>query len=247
MTEREKKKSIRAEFEERIDRMLSGVSECSKAVEAELGELTGAKGELSGISKELERVKERLGEKKRLSKERQEEIRDAIEILEEALEAKRKKVKERSTGKEDEYLNSLKYLKADFENYKRRTEKDKREFGEYLIKGFITDLLPIKDGLEVATGHARANENSEWLLKGVEMTVKQITEQLKREGLEEIHAEGEQFDPFKHEVIAKETVEDPPENTVIKVMRKGYIFRGKVIRPAMVKIAVKDYMDKQAR
>lgn len=238
MTER--KKSIKKELEERIDRLLSGAGDCSKAVEAELGELSGTKGELSGIAKELARIKEMLTAKRRLSKEKQEEIRDAVEILEEELESKRSKVTERSTGKVEEYLNSLKYLQAEFENYKRRTEKDKRDFGDYLIKGFILDLLPIKDGLEVAIGHAKENENAEGLLKGVEMTVKQINELLKREGFEEIEAEGEQFDPFKHEVVAKETVEDPPENTVLDVMRKGYVFRGKVVRPAMVKIAVKE-------
>ncbi len=240
---RESGKSRKKDFKERIDRLFSGVDGCSKTVEAELGNLSGIKGELSGIMKELERIKAVLAEKKKLSADKLEEIGDAVEILEEELEAKRKKVKERSTGKEEEYLNSLKYLKAEFENYKRRVEKEKQEFGEYLIKGFIQDLLPIKDALEVAIVHAKENENSEGLLKGVEMTLKQINELLKREGLEEIKAEGEQFDPFKQEVVSKEIVEDHPENTVIKVMRKGYMFHGKVIRPAMVKIAIKEQKD----
>jgi molecular chaperone GrpE len=236
-------KSRKKNFKERIDHLFSGVGVCSKVVEAELGALTGIKGELSGIMKELERTKEMLPEKKKLSEEKLEEIGDAVAILEEELEAKRKKVKERLTGKEEEYLNSLKYLKAEIENYKRRAEKEKQEFGEYLITGFIRDLLPIKDTLEVAIEHAKDNEQSEGLVKGVEMTVKQINELLKREGLEEIKAEGEQFDPFKHEVVAKEMVKKHPENAVIEVMRKGYLFRGKVIRPAMVKIAIKEQKD----
>ncbi|MBK5191524.1 MAG: nucleotide exchange factor GrpE [Methanosarcinales archaeon] len=233
-------KSRKKDFKERIDRLFSSVYACSKTVEAELGNLSGIKGELSGIMKELERIRALLTEKKKLSSDKLEEIGDAVEILEEELEAKRKKVKERSTGKEGEYLTALQYQKAELENYKRRTEKEKQEFGEYLIKGFTQDLLPIKDSLEVAIEHAREDENSEGLLKGVEMTVKQINELLKREGLGEIEAEGEQFDPFKHEVVAKEIAEDHPENTVIEVMRKGYMFRGKVIRPAMVKIATKE-------
>lgn len=237
-------KSRKKDFKERIDRLFSSVYDCSKTVEAELGNLSGIKGELSGIAKELERIKALLTEKKKLGKENLEEIGDAIEILEEESEAKRKKVEELSTGKEGEYLNSLKYLKAEFENYKRRAEKEKQEFGEYIIKGFIQDLLPIKDALEVAIGHAKENENSEGLVKGVEMTVKQINELLIREGLEEIKAEGEQFDPFKHEVVVKEIVKKHPENAVIEVMRKGYLFRGKVIRPAMVKIAIREQKDK---
>lgn len=233
-------KSRKKDFKERIDRLFSSVYACSKTVEAELGNLSGIKGELSGIAKELERLKAVLTGKKKLSEEKLEEIGDAVEILEEELEAKRKKVEELSTGKEEEYLTALQYQKAEFENYKRRAEKEKQEFGEYLIKGFILDLLPIKDSLEVATGHAKENENSEGLVKGVEITVKQINELLKREGLEEIEADGEQFDPFKHEVVAKEIVKKHPENTVIEVMRKGYMFRGKVIRPAMVKIAIRE-------
>jgi len=233
-------KSRKKDFKERIDRLFSSVYACSKMVEAELGNLSGIKGELNAITKELERLKAVLTEKKKLSSDKLEEIGDAVEILEEALEAKRKKVKERSTGKEEEYLTALQYQKAELENYKRRTEKEKQEFGEYLIKGFIQDLLPIKDSLEVATGHAKENEQSEGLVKGVEITLKQINELLKREELEEIEADGEQFDPFKHEVVAKEIAEDHSENAVIEVMRKGYLFRGKVIRPAMVKIATRE-------
>ena len=75
------------------------------------------------------------------------------------------------------------------------------------------------------------------------MTVKQLKELLKREGLEEIAAEGELFDPFRHEVVAKESAKDRPENTVIEVLRRGYLLRGKVIRPAMVKLAVKEDTD----
>ena len=231
------------DFEDRIDRLSSGVSVCSKAVEEGLGNLSGIKGELRGIVKELARIKTVLGGKKKLSTDKLDAIGDAVEILEEELEVKRKEVKERVTGKEEEYLTTLKYVKAEFENYKRRTEKEKREFGDYLITGFIQDLLPIKDSLEVAIGHGKENEQSEGLVKGVEMTVKQINELFGREGLEEIKAEGEQFDPFRHEVVSQEIAENHPENTVTEVMRKGYLFRGKVIRPAMVKIAIKEQKD----
>ena len=173
-----------------------------------------------------------------MTEEKLDAIGDAVEILEEELAEKRKKAEERSKGKEEEYLTSLQYLKADFENYKRRTEKEKQEFGNCLRECFLLDLLPIKDALEVAIGHAKENNNSEGLVKGVEMTVKQINDLLKREGLEEIAAEGELFDPFRHEVVAKDVVEGQPEDTVIDVLRKGYQFRGKVIRPAMVRIAM---------
>lgn len=234
--------SRRKDFEDRIARLFSDIEACSRTIEADLGELTGVKGELTGIAKELERVQKILIGKKKLSAEKLDEIGDAVEILEEEFETKRKKAEERSSssGKEAEYLNSLQYLQADFENYKRRTEKEKCEFGDRLRECFVLDLLPIKDALEVAIGHAQENNNAEGVIKGVEMIVKQLNELLKREGLEEIAAEGEQFDPFRHEVVAKERAKKHPENTVLEVMRKGYLLRGKVIRPAMVKIATNE-------
>lgn len=232
--------SRKEEFEERIERLLNEVSVCSKAVGAEIGKLTSMKGELSGIVKELVRIKEMLADEHELTEEKFEAIEDTVVILEEEVEAKRKEVEELSKVKEEEYLTKLKYLKAEFENYKRRAEKEKQEFANWRIEGFIPDLLLIKEALEVAIGHAKENVRSEGFIRGIEMTVQQINELLKREGVEEIKAEGEQFDPFRHEVVSKEIVKGQPENTVIEVVKKGYLFRGKVIRPAMVKIATKE-------
>ncbi len=231
------------DFKEVVARLLDEVSVCSKEVDAEIGKLRGMKGEFSGIVKELERIKKTLDEKKgeELSDEELEEIGDTVNILKEELEAKKRETEEilKGKGEAEKYLTELKYLKAEFENYKRRAEKDKREFADYLLEGFIMNLLPIMDNLEVAIGHAKENEYSEGLVKGVEMTVKQFKEVLENEGLEEIKAEGELFDPFRHEVVSQEVNENHPENTVIEVIRKGYVFREKVMRPAGVKIAIK--------
>lgn len=233
------------DFKEGVKRLLDEVSVCSKEIEAEIGKLSGMKGELSGIVKELERIKtileEEKGQEQELSDEELEEIGDTVEILKDELETKKRKTKEilKGKGEAEKYLTDLKYLKAEFENYKRRAEKDKREFADYLLEGFIMDLLPIGDNLEVAIAHAKENEHSEGWIKGVEMTFKQFKDLLESKGLEEIKAEGEPFDPFRHEIVSKEVNENHPENTVIEVIRKGYTFHGKVIRPARVKIAVK--------
>ncbi len=238
------------DFRDGVERLLDEVSICSKEVEVEIGKLTGMKGELSGIVKELERRKRKLEKKEgqELSDEDLEEIGDAVEILERETEAKKGETEGILKGKEKEkeeeaekYLTDLTYLKAEFENYKRRVEKDKRDFADYLLEGAIAELLPIEDNLEVAIEHAKENKNknkhSKGLLKGVEMTLKQFKDILGREGVTEIKAEGEQFDPFRHEVVSKEVSEGHAENTVIEVVRKGYLFHEKVIRPAMVKIA----------
>lgn len=229
----------RTDFEGRIARLLSDLTECSKTVEGALGNLSGLKGELNGMGKELERIHEMLADEAELTEEKLDAIGDAVEILEEELAAKRKELAERSQGKEEEYRSQLQYLRADFENYKRRAEKDKRDYADFCIECFLKDLLPVKEALEAAIGHASANNNSQALVKGVELTVKQLNELLLRAGLEEIKAEGEQFDPYQHEVVAKEPDEALPANTVLEVLRKGYSFRGKVVRPAIVKLAVK--------
>jgi molecular chaperone GrpE len=103
-------------------------------------------------------------------------------------------------------------------------------------------LIEVIDHLEMAIAHAKESNELEALIKGVDMTLKQLREMLEKEGVTQINAYGEgvEFDPFKHEVVSQEIDESYPENTVIDVIRKGYVFRDRVIRPAMVKIAVKE-------
>ncbi len=227
------------ELEGRIGRLQAEVRSATKTVEAGIDKLKAIKGEFRAIAKELERATA----KREAKGEEQEEMRDTIEILEDELETKRAKIAfldryEEEAKKAEEYSKQLIYLQAEFENYKRRAEKDKRAFADYLLQSFVTGLLPIKDHLELAVEHAKGNDKSENLLKGVEMTVKQFKDFLEGEGLDEIKAEGEIFDPFRHEVVSKEVSKTQPENTVIAVTRKGYLLRDKVIRPAMVKIAI---------
>ena len=228
-------------FKEWIERLSHDAAAYSKELETELGKLTRVKGELGGIVKELARIKEMLADPKGLTEEKLDAIGDALEILEEELSEKRKKAEERSTGQDPEYLSQLQYLRADFENYKRLVEREKCELGDQLRECFMLDLLPIQESLEVAVDHAKTNGNSAGLMKGLELTLKQLRELMKREGLKEIQAEGMQFDPFRHEVVARVPLGDgEEENSVREVLRKGYVFRGKVIRPALVKIALNE-------
>ncbi|MBC8522074.1 MAG: nucleotide exchange factor GrpE [Methanomicrobia archaeon] len=228
------------EFKEGVARLLNEIGGCIELVEGELSRLSGVKGELNGIVKELERRKAMLELEQEVSDEELEEIGDAVAILEEEAEAKKRKTEEILKGEEaGKYLTDLKYLKAEFENYKRRAEKEKREFADYLIEGVMMELVDVMDNLEAATEHAKENVQSEGLVKGVEMTLKRFKEVLEKEGVTEIKAEGEKFDPFGHEVVSKEVNETYPENAVIEVIRKGYAHREKVVRPALVKIAVK--------
>ena len=231
-----------ARIKARIEELETEAKDYSAAVEKELSKLSGLKGELSGITNELARIKSDLeseneNESRDKEKEKIEKIEDAIAILSEELESKKKEAE--GIFKGEQYLTELKYLKADFENYKRRMAKEKREAADYALECFITELLPIKDSLEAAIMHAKTNNKPEGLVKGVEMTIKQFEELLKRAGLEEIKAEGEKFDPFRHEVVTREERDMQQENTITEVVRKGYVFHDKVLRPALVKLAVR--------
>ena len=229
-----------ARIKARIEELETEAKDYSAAVENELSKLNGLKGELSGIINELARIRANLenkDEKKDKEIEDIEDIEDAIAILSEELESKKKEAE--GIFKGEQYLTELKYLKADFENYKRRMAKEKREAANYALECFITELLPIKDSLEAAIMHAKTNNKPEGLVKGVEMTMKQFEELLKRAGLEEIKAEGEKFDPFRHEVVSREEKDMQQENTITEVVRKGYVFHDKVLRPALVKLAMR--------
>ncbi len=226
-----------ARIKARIEELETEAKDYSAAVENELSKLSGLKGELSGIINELARIRANLENKDEDKDKEIEDIEDAIAILSEELESKKKEAE--GIFKGEQYLTELKYLKADFENYKRRMAKEKREAANYALECFITELLPIKDSLEAAIMHAKTNNKPEGLVKGVEMTMKQFEELLKRAGLEEIKAEGEKFDPFRHEVVSREEKDMQQENTITEVVRKGYVFHDKVLRPALVKLAMR--------
>ncbi|MBA7552835.1 Protein GrpE [subsurface metagenome] len=140
------------EFKEGVERLLNEIGGCIESVEKELSKLSSVKGELNGIVKELERRKAML--EQAVSDEELEEIGDAVAILEEEAEAKKRKTEEILKREEaGKYQTDLKYLKAEFENYKRRAEKEKREFADYLIEGVMMELVDVMDNLEAATEH----------------------------------------------------------------------------------------------
>ena len=152
-----------------------------------------------------------------------------VKKLEEAL----KKEHERS----NEYLNRLKYLQADFENYRKRLDKEIREMTQWGNEKLILSLLSVIDELELALSSGRESENKEALLEGVEMTLRKMYATLGREGLAKIDAVGKAFDPSLHEVAMKVPTKEHDEGVVIEEVRKGFMLSGKVIRPSMVKIA----------
>lgn len=139
------------------------------------------------------------------------------------------------TALAEEYLSRLQRLQADFENFRRRTRQEKEELLKYGAEGLICNLLPVLDNLERALT-ASGDEAS--LQKGVEMIFQQLKETLAGQGLEAICAVGTEFDPTKHQAVMQVPSAEHPDNHVVEEFQKGYLLKDKVIRPAMVKVAV---------
>jgi len=152
-----------------------------------------------------------------------------LEELANALEEEKKR--------SEDYLNRLKYMQADFENLKKRLDRQLEEVRKYCNERLVLELLGIVDELEVAVQEGIQTESMAVFLQGVEMIMKKLKRVLEKEEVSPIECVGQAFDPSKHEVIAK--VENDEEGKIIEEIRKGYIMKGKVIRPSVVKITVK--------
>ena len=146
------------------------------------------------------------------------------EVSADALEAQLKE-------KNDRILR----LQADFENFRRRTAKEKEELAAVITQNMLGDLLPLLDNFERAM--AVEQTDGEAFRKGVEMIFTQLKEVLNKNGLEHIEAEGQPFDPNVHQAVMRVENPDVSDGTVTQVLQKGYRAKGRVIRPAMVQVA----------
>jgi len=126
-------------------------------------------------------------------------------------------------------------LQADFENFRRRTAKEKEELAAVITQNLLTDLLPLLDNFERAM--AVEQTDVEAFQKGVEMIFTQLREVMEKHGLEHIDAEGQPFDPNVHQAVMRVENPDVEDGTITQVLQKGYQAKGRVIRPAMVQVA----------
>jgi molecular chaperone GrpE len=124
---------------------------------------------------------------------------------------------------------------ADFDNFRKRSERERQEAKRYALLEPLRDLVGVVDNLERALGSQGSAED---LKRGVEMTLRHFQEQLRRHGVKEVPAKGEAFDPALHEAVSRQedpTVERP---TVAEELQRGYMIHDRLLRPAMVKVAV---------
>jgi molecular chaperone GrpE len=150
---------------------------------------------------------------------------------------KLKKDLEEERSRSQEYLTRLKYLQADFENYRKRNEKETMELVDLTKEVIVRKLLEVVDSLELAVTVGKKSREKKGLLSGVEMTLKMLLRILSEEGLSAIEAVGKPYDPSKHEVVERVTTEAGVEGTVVEEIRKGFTFKGRVIRPSMVVVS----------
>ena len=127
--------------------------------------------------------------------------------------------------------------RAEFANFKRRTEEERESLKQFLVSDVLLRLLPVADNFNRALDAARKTENYETLIGGVEGIQRQLDELLTREGVEVIPTTGETFDPNLHNAVLRDESGEHPENTVVEELQKGYTLGGKVLRPALVKVA----------
>lgn len=142
---------------------------------------------------------------------------------------------EASEKKEPEEDGDTRYLRlmADFQNYKKRVEKEKTDLYSYANEKLITEMLDVIDNFERALEH---DDGDDGFKEGMEMIFKQLSDVLEKAGLAEIPALGEEFDPNFHNAVMTEETEEYESGKVSGVMQKGYTLNGKVIRPSMVKV-----------
>lgn len=159
---------------------------------------------------------------------------NAVHELEKQIEVLRKE-------KEEIYDRMLR-KQADFENFRKRTEKEKRDFQQYALSDIMGDLIFILDNFERAFSHSGDDSNPEYK-KGVELIYKQLRDLLEKRGLRIIETEGRKFDPNFHEAVAREERNDIEDGTILEELQRGYFFQNRLLRPAMVKVSYSTHED----
>jgi molecular chaperone GrpE len=158
--------------------------------------------------------------------------KEDVEDLKKALEEERKKT--------EEYLVKLKYLQADFENFQRRTLNEMRAVSDSGVRRLMVELLTVIDELDCALEVGRKMNENKAMVEGVALVRQKLLNILQKEGLTRIEAVGQKLDPNKNEAVLRVKAEASREGTVLEEIRVGYMFKGQVIRPSLVKVAVSE-------
>lgn len=152
-------------------------------------------------------------------------------------------LQEQAAEFKDKYVRLL----AEFENARKRQDRERMDFVKYAKEGVMSDFLNIVDDLErTVTVAKEKHQDYDSFLKGVEMVMKRVAEMLKNHGVEEMHPVGKMFDPYAHEILMQEPTDQFDNGVVMEALQKGYKLGDRVIRTAKVKVAMNNTTDNKA-
>ena len=171
-----------------------------------------------------------------------EETRESPEAELETLRQELADEKKKNEG----LLTRLMYTQADFENYRKRMDKEMKNAGESLTKGLVARLLVVQDELDLAAKLAKGGTADAELGEGIGMVRKNLEAALSSVGVERIDAVGKPFDPSVHEAVEK-VQGDSDRDVVVEEIRPGFAFRGQLLRPTMVKVELASKPAKEAK
>ncbi len=142
--------------------------------------------------------------------------------------------KEETQNEAEKYLSQLRRVQAEFLNYKRRTEQRMRDYEDTVTSNVLSRLLPVIDDFDIYFQHHKDEYTEDARSDGIQLIYNKLLVVLKEMGLEPIEAEGHPFEPELHEAVLTEETEEVDEGTVLKVWQKGFLFKGRLLRPAKV-------------
>lgn len=141
------------------------------------------------------------------------------------------------SAQSEEYMQRLARSQADFDNFRKRTVREKEELGKYASSKLIAELIPVIDNFGRALDTRPEGEASESFVKGVEMIYRQFDSVLQAEGLTTMETVGQPFNPEFHQAVMQVESDEHEEGIVVEELQKGYMLKDKVLRPAMVKVS----------
>jgi molecular chaperone GrpE len=166
-----------------------------------------------------------------LEREMEETAQEAVSSPDPAPASSGDEARDEAREYRDRYMRTL----ADFDNYRKRADREKTEFFKYALAAPMKDILPVLDNFDRALDHAAEEDEFH---KGVLLIYKQLSEMLQKHGLRAIEETNVRFDPNIHEGVIREEDASVPSHTVVAVLQKGYFLHDRLLRPALVKVAV---------
>ena len=157
-------------------------------------------------------------------------IEDELTRLRRALDEAKQLLDEKT----DRYLRAV----ADLDNQRKRAQREREDYIRFANESLLRDLLPVLDNFDRALGAARAGSEAQSLLAGVELIQRELLKVLEKFGVTPYSAVGQPFDPERHEAVQRVIKPDAPDMTVVEEIQRGYVLNGRVLRPAMVVVAV---------